>query len=420
MNQNVNMEWMLDSCGIDCSNYSLTLTGWSNNLNTPMYRTLGAKTNEFLLYAISGRNYLLNILGWNIIGDTIANNNCCLISNTNFSNSSCNAYFFNGQNLTISGIYYDTLVNANGCDSLITLNLTINQANADTINQTACNSYFFNGQTITNSGTYYDTLMNMNGCDSLITLNLTINLSNTDTINQSACTSYFFNGLTLTNSGTYYDTLMNLNGCDSLITLFLTLNYSTYTFSYSACNSYFFNGQTITNSGTYFDTLVNVMGCDSIITLNLVIEPNITVFQSGASLTSNAIGASYQWLSCNPYQEIIGETNQNYIASTNGDYAVIVTKNGCTDTSACYTVNNVGIKHFDLSNNIKLFPNPVSQNLQIESATAFQNANIKILNITGLVIAEYLDISTNHFLLICPHTALVATLFKLQAQVTNT
>jgi hypothetical protein len=143
---------------------------------------------------------------------------------------------------------------------------------------------------------------------------------------------------------------------------------------------------------------MNANGCDSLITLNLTInQTDTSLLQTGALLTANATGATYQWLTCNPFQEIIGETNQNFIAAANGDYAVIVTQNGCTDTSACYTVNNVGINNFDLSNNIKIFPNPVSQNLQIESATAFQNANIKILNITGLVIAEYLDISTKTF-----------------------
>ena len=34
--------------------------------------------------------------------------------------------FFAGNNITTSGTYYDTLNNAVGCDSIVTLNLTIN------------------------------------------------------------------------------------------------------------------------------------------------------------------------------------------------------------------------------------------------------------------------------------------------------
>ena len=349
LNQNDTILQMLNYCGMDCMNYSATISGWSNNPITPYNRVLEASNLKYFLSAQNDRNYLISAKGWTITGDLLANNNCCATKFDTINISACISFFFNGQTITSSGTYYDTLMNVNGCDSLITLFLTINQ-NSFTLNDSACNSYFFNGQTITNSGTYYDTLMNVNGCDSLITLNLTIYQSNGDSINQTACNSYFFNGQTITNSGTYYDTLMNANGCDSLITLNLTIN-----------------------------------------------QTDTSLLQTGALLTANATGATYQWLTCNPFQEIIGETNQNFIAAANGDYAVIVTQNGCTDTSACYTVNNVGINNFDLSNNIKIFPNPVSQNLQIESATAFQNANIKILNITGLVIAEYLDISTKTF-----------------------
>ena len=47
-------------------------------------------------------------------------------STGSFSETACDKYFFNGLNLTISGAYKDTLVNAVGCDSILTLNLTIN------------------------------------------------------------------------------------------------------------------------------------------------------------------------------------------------------------------------------------------------------------------------------------------------------
>jgi len=68
------------------------------------------------------------------------------------------------------------LTNAAGCDSIITLNLTVNQPSASTISQTICapNSYTFDGQTLTTSGTYMDTLTNASGCDSIVTLNLTV------------------------------------------------------------------------------------------------------------------------------------------------------------------------------------------------------------------------------------------------------
>ena len=388
LNPNVNINYMLHDCGLDCTNYSATLSGWSNNPNTPSYRWLEALYMKYFLSAQNDRNYLLWNKGWTISGDNLANNNCCIEISVTVNQTACDSYLFDGQILTNSGTYYDTLMNVSGCDSSIILNLTINQSTADTISQSACSSYFFNGQTLTNSGTYYDTLMNVNGCDSLITLNITIN-SSSITINDSACSSYFFNGQTLTNSGTYYDTLMNVNGCDSLITLNLTLNYSSTTFSDSACNSYFFNGQTITNSGTYFDTLLNIYGCDSLITLNLIInQADTTLAQSGANFIANATGATYQWLTCNPFQKIIGEVNQTYSATANGEYAVIVSQNGCTDTSACYTVVGIGTNTFELSNNIKIYPNPVFHTLQVEAENEIQHTSVKLIDVTGKVLLE--------------------------------
>jgi hypothetical protein len=162
----------------------------------------------------------------------------------------------------------------------------------------------------------------------------------------------------------------------------------------TACSSYFFNGQTLTSNGIYYDTLVNAGGCDSLITLNLFFNPpNITVTQAGALLTANATPASYQWLKCEPYSIITGATNQNYTAAANGTYAVIVTQNGCTDTSVCRAVTGIGVNEIDMVNNIKTFPNPVSQLLQIDAEYALQNAEIKLLNTLGQSIATFSHIS---------------------------
>jgi hypothetical protein len=64
------------------------------------------------------------------------------------------------------GTYYDTIPNSAGCDSLMTLNLTINQATSSTQSITMCDSFLWNGNTYKKSGTYYDTIPNSAGCDS--------------------------------------------------------------------------------------------------------------------------------------------------------------------------------------------------------------------------------------------------------------
>ncbi len=75
-----------------------------------------------------------------------------------------------------SGVYQDTLTNAAGCDSIITINLTVNESTTTTLNITACNSYTVpsGANTYTSSGSYADVLTTTGGCDSVLVINLTI------------------------------------------------------------------------------------------------------------------------------------------------------------------------------------------------------------------------------------------------------
>lgn len=203
---------------------------------------------------------------------------------TYLNQSSCSnkPVLFNGQNRNTSGVYRDTLVSVGGCDSLIILNLNIDTSSSYSyfynLNCTP-SSYYFNNQNLTTSGVYKDTLVNFKGCDSFITVTLTVNKPTASTVNQSICSnqSYYFNNLFLKTAGIYKDTLINSMGCDSIITLTLVVNQnSSSSFSQSICfgQSYFFNGQNRNKAGQYLDTLVSASGCDSIITLNLSLLTN--------------------------------------------------------------------------------------------------------------------------------------------------
>ena len=82
----------------------------------------------------------------------------------------------NGQTYSSSGTYMDTLVNTTGCDSIVTLNLTINNSTTNTTSADICNgdSFHFGTQTLTSSGTYIEVFSASNGCDSTVTLNLNV------------------------------------------------------------------------------------------------------------------------------------------------------------------------------------------------------------------------------------------------------
>ncbi|MFN5735666.1 MAG: hypothetical protein ACK444_06435, partial [Flavobacteriales bacterium] len=106
----------------------------------------------------------------------------CNITNSSIQVNSCNSYFWaqTGQTYNSSGLYQDTLQNVNGCDSIISLNLTINaNVQGGTTVQSACDSYTWNNQTYTQSGIYSQVLSTFIGCDSTVSLVLTLNYSPT-------------------------------------------------------------------------------------------------------------------------------------------------------------------------------------------------------------------------------------------------
>ena len=260
---------------------------------------------------------------------------------------------------------------------------------------TACGSYASpsGNYTWTTSGTYADTLMNAIGCDSIITVHLSINYSNTGTDVITACDTYtWIDGNTYTssnNSATH--TLTNAAGCDSVVTLDLIINNSTSsTDTQTACDSYLWiDGNTYTssnNSATH--TLTNAAGCDSVVTLDLTINTvDTAVTQNGATLTANSSGATYLWLDCdNSFIIISGETNQSYTATVDGNYAVEITLNGCVDTSACYSVTGVGIIENNFGDGLLLYPNPSDGNFSIDLGYNFQNVKVSIMDLNGKLI----------------------------------
>ncbi len=137
----------------------------------------------------------------------------------------------------------------------------------------------------------------------------------------------------------------------------------------TSCGSYtWINGQTYTsNNNTATFSIPNATGCDSLITLNLTItNPNYQVTQTGITLIANQGNAIYQWIDCNNSNSpIIGETNQWFTPTNDGNYAVNITFNSCTGQSNCINFSTTSIDE----NHIKFefYPNPNNGAFQIKS-----------------------------------------------------
>lgn len=318
----------------------------------------------------------------------------------NYSNTAtdvitaCDSYtWIDGNTYTASNTTAThTLINVSGCDSVVTLNLTVNHSSSSTDTITACDQYtWIDGNTYTSSNsTAVHVLTNAAGCDSVITLALTMNYSTTYTDTVIACDSYtWIDGNTYTASDTTATrTLTNVAGCDSVVTLHLTMNYSSSSAdTITACKSYtWIDGTTYTASAaTATHTLINAAGCDSVVTLNLTIDTvDVSVTNTSPLLTANATGATYQWIDCdNGSSPINGETNSSYLATVSGNYAVVVTQNNCTDTSACEAVTNVSVTENSFQNSISVFPNPTNGQLTLNLGNSYDDVTVTVRNAIG-------------------------------------
>ena len=112
--------------------------------------------------------------------------------------------------------------------------------------------------------------------------------------------------------------------------------------------------------------------------INKPSTPIITL--NGVVLLSDAASGN-QWYDQNGL--INGATNQYYVVSENGDYYVISTINGCSsDPSNIISFVFTGIESTS-SNNIKVYPNPVSDELVIENESNSENVYFEIYNSIG-------------------------------------
>jgi hypothetical protein len=280
-------------------------------------------------------------------------------------------------NLPFSGIFMNTFIQKLGqsvCGTPTYSSLTIN----------GCDSLSFNGVIYSASGNPTALLVTTGGCDSIVNLTTIINHSSSSLLSQTACDSFNFNGNMYTTSGLHLDTFVNAVGCDSVVSLGLTLLHSSFdTLIQSACDSFVLNGIAYYSTGFHNQVYTSVLvGCDSVIVLDLTINNvDVSINTSGSTLSANATGASYQWIDCDGFIPIPGETGQSLIVTQIGNYAVIVTQNGCSDTSSCIVVN--GVDETAVAHQLSVYPNPSHGTVTIATRNLWHNARVKVIDVAG-------------------------------------
>ena len=393
---------------------------------------------------------------------------CCNSSTQNIVASICspNTYELGGNNFGTTGNYSDTMTNAGGCDSIVHLTLTVHSSSSASSNQSICQGNTFNfpwGGSTTIAGNYSHTYNSVFGCDSVVTINLSIISVTNPTISASSITICGTGSVLLTSSaGTNYQwkkNNVNVSGAtnqtySATATALYTVSqtdlcgthtsagtqvtkYSLPTATVSAIGSTAIcstdsvhltvttnaspnvayqwyksstaqSGATNANfyaksAGNYKVKVTNTStGCEKIsgsIAVTIT-DPTATIsasgpttFCAGGSVTLTAVtnagaGATYQWYKTNT--ALAGATNISYLVTVAGNYKVKVTNSiGCSKTSAykkvtinCRLENELQITE----NGFQIFPNPADENITVTLSQPCENCRIEITNTLGQIL----------------------------------
>ena len=310
----------------------------------------------------------------------------------------CNSVSLKGSGKLISksGVYGDTFTAWAGCDSIILHDVTILYPSYSKKTLDFCRfvvSPSDKNTTYKQEGIYYDTIMNSVGCDSVITYTVVSARTYGET-DITACESYKApsGSRVYTESGKYIDTLYGANSkfCDSFLTINLTLiKPITEKLDVTGCGEYITpSGRRITQSGPTTDLLKSSLGCDSI---NYVINVDIININPKVSRDWNTLiadakddaGTTFQWLDCNDnYAVIEGANSAFYDASGNGEFAVEIKQGKCIDTSRCQVFAYTSKKELS-EMGVRLYPNPSNQYWMLTVDEPMNDVEIMIVDLSG-------------------------------------
>ena len=222
-----------------CQNQTITLGAEATNGNTCYWYATAESTDVLgsgnnysplavnvgsTLFYVSQRNNLTNCESGRSIVYAIVNPTYTV----NYPVVACDSFRWNNETFTASGEYTRTLSSQFGCDSVVTLQLTINNSVVTNIDTTVCDQFVWNNQTYTSTGDYEQSFYTTQNCDSTVFIHLTVKNSTTGTDHIYLCSNelpYNYNNLAnITAAGTYSLNTTNAAGCDSTITLTVTVN----------------------------------------------------------------------------------------------------------------------------------------------------------------------------------------------------
>jgi hypothetical protein len=183
----------------------------------------------------------------------------------------------NGVVYDTAGIYEQTLTSDETCDTLLMITIQEIEVSTTNLNATLCEgeTIEFEGMIISDPGEYEATLSSSADCDSIIVLLVEGIETSTGVVSESICegSTVEINGEIFNDSGSFTQSFEGSNGCDSILTINISLlDNSSATIQEIICpgDSVIYNGISYFDAGTFMQLLTASNGCDS--TLNIIIE----------------------------------------------------------------------------------------------------------------------------------------------------
>lgn len=151
-------------------------------------------------------------------------------------------------------------------------------------------------------------------------------------------------------------------------------------------------------AGIYVATISDQNTC--LVIRDTISQPaaiDISTTINGQTIYANETGATFQWMNCSGNIVITDSTSASFTPSLNGNYKVVITKNNCSDTSACVNVgNNIGIVQVDAPT-VSVYPNPGNGLVNLIFSKPVSNARIRLINLIGQVVMEQTGVKGGAF-----------------------
>ena len=184
-----------------------------------------------------------------------------------------------------TGVFYDTLQNINGCDSLVMLDLTIHEPSEEIIYEEICRgeSVYFEGLYYAETGTYDARLSSSFGCDSTITLDLIVHPQVYDTVQMEMCYGEMFIGSPLENDTSINIIYSSEHNCDSTVTLQVNvLDEFETNVDFTICpgDEIEIDGQFFAAEDIYQIYYTAQNGCDSVLNIEIYHFPIEPIFEN--------------------------------------------------------------------------------------------------------------------------------------------